>query len=338
MVNLQGTRNVIRAAKDNHVKGLGDENIRIPTIPVGTTAEVLNRWVAKSFWSNWVTVQSPKRLRTPIERWRKRERERDMHLYASSSSLPVYTSSLNVTYESGRAIVDGREDSLPCPLLSRQTDHYGRTKQLAEELVLAAAAAGAGTGGDSSSLRTCALRPGFVYGPHERNHLPRMVQWVRGARPCLRAGFALSALHDMVHVDNAAGAHAQAVHRLEEEEEKCKRRISGQAYNVTDGNPDNIFLFFMRRLVPAICGEDAPILSMEVPVLLVQAAAWILTLVAWIVGRRFRMPTLGAATNEIEKVEALLTPFLHACPLKNRNIFFLLGALCNKIVLKVTAK
>ncbi len=54
--------------------------------------------------------------------------------------------------------------------------------------------------------------------------------------------------------------------------------------------------------VPAICGEDVPTHYYVVPLFLVRVIAWLLTLIAWMVGKSFRMPEFGASTNEIEKV------------------------------------
>ncbi len=119
---------------------------------------------------------------------------------------------------------------------------YARTKQLSEELVLSAS--GCSLRG-RQRLRTSALRLGFVYGPHEQRHLPRMIRWVRCGGRLTRAGFALDERQDMVHVDNAADAHARAVERLLDEDED----VDGQAFNITDDNPQNTYLFFLRHMV-----------------------------------------------------------------------------------------
>ncbi len=75
--------------------------------------------------------------------------------------------------------------------------------------------------------------------------------------------------------------------------------VSGEAYFVTDGNPSNTFLFYMRHLIPAVRGEGARCPTLQVPLFIVFLVAYAITLVARVMGKRFRMPTMGATVNEV---------------------------------------
>jgi len=68
--------------------------------------------------------------------------------------LLVYTSTVNVVY-AGQEILDGRELSLPYLDLGQHTDHYSKTKQIAEEMVLTA---NAHINENGNLLHTTALR------------------------------------------------------------------------------------------------------------------------------------------------------------------------------------
>ncbi|OWK11235.1 hypothetical protein Celaphus_00006998, partial [Cervus elaphus hippelaphus] len=57
------------------------------------------------------------------------------------------------------------------PVLEQHTDHYSRTKAIADQLILMANGMPLPGGG---SLRTCVLRPPGIYGPEEQRHLPRV--------------------------------------------------------------------------------------------------------------------------------------------------------------------
>ncbi len=209
----------------------------------------------------------------------------------------LYTSSVNVCYSCNLVpTFDGRENELPYQSLSKHTDHYSRTKQISEELVLTSTDKLVANG---NVLRTAAIRPGFIYGPYEQKHVPRMIVLIEKGYTT-RAGFAFSTLQDMVHVDNAVQGHMRALDCLLDENEREK--VSGQAYFVTDGNPANTFLFFMRHLIVAIKGPSARPPTLEIPILVVLAIAWFFTIMGMIMGKRFVMPFFGVTVSEVDKV------------------------------------
>ncbi|KAK7501012.1 hypothetical protein BaRGS_00007892, partial [Batillaria attramentaria] len=82
----------------------------------------------------------------------------------------VYTSTYNVVY-GGQPIHNG-DETLPYLSDDKFTDHYSKTKMLAEKKVMAA---NGQTTEDGSTLRCCALRLAGVYGPGEQRHIPRIV-------------------------------------------------------------------------------------------------------------------------------------------------------------------
>ncbi len=75
-------------------------------------------------------------------------------IHAHFFCISVYTSTVNVVY-AGQEILDGCELSLPYLDLGQHTDHYSKTKQIAEEMVLTA---NAHKNENGSLLHTAALR------------------------------------------------------------------------------------------------------------------------------------------------------------------------------------
>ena len=165
----------------------------------------------------------------------------------------VYTSTLDVVVDGTRPIVDG-DESLPFPA-ELPRDPYSRSKILAEQLVL---------GANGDELRTCAVRPVGIYGPHDKYHLPNMVKLARSALP-VRLGDG-SARFSHVYVGNVAHAHLLAAIHL-----GPGSRAAGNAYFVTDPEPaENFFTFFdplLREL-----GLRAP--RLHLPYRLAYALAW----------------------------------------------------------------
>jgi 2-alkyl-3-oxoalkanoate reductase len=132
----------------------------------------------------------------------------------------VYTSSPSVTF-------DGREQ---CGIderagyARRWLCHYPHSKALAEQEVLAANATG--------DLLTCALRPHLIWGPRDRQLVPRLLERARSGK-LRRVGDGRN-LIDMVYVENAADAHLLAMDRL-----APGSPVAGRAYFITQGAPVN---------------------------------------------------------------------------------------------------
>ena len=131
----------------------------------------------------------------------------------------VYTSTNNVVFD--REIVDGDETEA---YATRHFDLYTATKILAEQRVLAV--------GKEGKLKTCALRPGGIWGPGDGGvMLDKVLDQV--AKGALVARVGSRGRADNTHVDNLAHAQVLAARALHDKPEL----VSGQAYFITDGEP-----------------------------------------------------------------------------------------------------
>jgi len=131
----------------------------------------------------------------------------------------VYTSSNNVVFD--REILNGDETE---PYATHYFDLYTETKIASERRVLEA-----GTRGE---LRTCALRPGGIWGPHEGGLMLDTVL-AQIAKGNFVARIGAGSIADNTHVDNLAEGHLLAARGLAEKPDL----VSGQAYFITDDEP-----------------------------------------------------------------------------------------------------
>jgi 2-alkyl-3-oxoalkanoate reductase len=131
----------------------------------------------------------------------------------------VHCSSPSVTFDAQPQ--SGIDERMPYP--TRWLCFYPQTKALAEIAVLQAS--------KQSSLRTCALRPHLIWGKGDPHLFPRVIERARSGK-LRRVGDGRN-LIDVVHVDNAARAHVQALERLLAGD----RALNGQALFITDGQP-----------------------------------------------------------------------------------------------------
>jgi len=127
----------------------------------------------------------------------------------------VYTSSPSVVFDGSD--MEGVDESVPYP--QRYHAHYPKTKALAEQLVVSAAADG---------LLTIILRPHLIWGPRDNHLVPRIIK--RGKR-LVRVGSGKN-LVDTIYIDNAAEAHVTAADRLESNPE-----LSGKIYFISQDEP-----------------------------------------------------------------------------------------------------
>jgi nucleoside-diphosphate-sugar epimerase len=134
----------------------------------------------------------------------------------------IYTSSLDVLHD-GTDHID-IDESAPYP--TRFQDGYAETKARAEQLVLAA---------NSSTLTTCALRPGAIYGGGDPYHIDNVLREARRGLP-FRIG-APSVVFQHVYVGNVAFAHALAAFAMR----GAGAKIAGRAYFCTDIPAENFF-------------------------------------------------------------------------------------------------
>lgn len=156
----------------------------------------------------------------------------------------VYTSSPSVTFD-GRD-QEGIDESTPYP--QHWLAHYPHSKALAEQHVLAS--------NGQNGLLTCALRPHLIWGPRDRNLIPRVLERARngGLR---RIGDGSNKI-DIVYVENAATAHLQAADAL-----RAGLPVPGNAYFVSQGEPVNAWGWIDQLL--AMAGLPPVRRSMSLP-------------------------------------------------------------------------
>jgi nucleoside-diphosphate-sugar epimerase len=142
----------------------------------------------------------------------------------------VYTSSPSVTFD-GR---DQMGDDESAPYGRRWLCHYPASKARAEQLVLRAGMPG-------RELAACALRPHLIWGPRDRQLVPRLLARARQHK-LVRVGDGSNWV-DMVYVENAADAHLMALDAL-----KAGKRVAGRAYYISQGDPVNCWKWIDRIL------------------------------------------------------------------------------------------
>ncbi|XP_031561297.1 short-chain dehydrogenase/reductase family 42E member 1-like [Actinia tenebrosa] len=191
----------------------------------------------------------------------------------NTNSVPhlVYTSTYNVVF--GHDEIRNGNESLPYLPMDQHTDHYSRTKSIAEQSILKANNTKLR---DGNILRTTALRPAGIYGEGEQRHLPRIVSYIKKGLFAFTYG-SKNSLVDFVHVDNLVSAHVLAGQALVGNMPKA----AGQAYFISDGKPINNFEFF-RPLVEGL-GYMYP--TINLPLSFIYIFAFLTELVHAVVGR-----------------------------------------------------
>ncbi|MBI5247743.1 MAG: NAD-dependent epimerase/dehydratase family protein [Elusimicrobia bacterium] len=129
----------------------------------------------------------------------------------------VFTGSPSVVFHGGD--VDGVDESAPYP--EKFDSYYSQTKALSEKMVLAA---------NHDKLATVSLRPHFIWGPGDRNLLPRVAAKQRAGR-LYKVGDE-SKLVDTIYIDDCVDAHILAAVQLSPVSE-----IAGKAYFLSGGDP-----------------------------------------------------------------------------------------------------
>lgn len=145
----------------------------------------------------------------------------------------VHCSSPSVTFDAKPQ--SGIDESTPYP--TRWLCFYPHTKALAEAAVLQASRRGL--------LRTCALRPHLIWGKDDPHLFPRVIDRARQGK-LRRVGNGKN-LIDVVHVDNAARAHVQALETLL----RGGDELNGETLFITDGQPIECWDWITRILETA---------------------------------------------------------------------------------------
>ncbi|KAL2895272.1 Short-chain dehydrogenase/reductase family 42E member 1 [Bienertia sinuspersici] len=173
----------------------------------------------------------------------------------------VYVSTYNVVF-GGKEIING-DETLPYLPLDDHVDPYGRSKSIAEQLVLK-------YNGrpfrekNGGYLYTCAIRPAAIYGPGEERHLPRIMNNAKLGLLLFKVGDP-TVKADWVYVDNLVLALILASMGLLNDipgREGCPV-AAGQSYFISDGYPVNTFEF-LRPILKSL-EYDVPNASLSLP-------------------------------------------------------------------------
>ncbi|WP_028583422.1 NAD-dependent epimerase/dehydratase family protein [Desulfogranum mediterraneum] len=129
----------------------------------------------------------------------------------------VYTSTPSVVFD--RTDIEGGDEQLPYS--RRPLCPYAATKIIAEQELLAA---------DGTRLRTTAIRPHLVWGPGDRNLIPRLVE--RGRKGQLKIVGQGTNRVDISYIDNVVHAHLLAGENLHGE-----ASAGGEAFFIGQDEP-----------------------------------------------------------------------------------------------------
>lgn len=148
----------------------------------------------------------------------------------------VHTSTPSVVF-AGQSL-EGADES--APYATRPLCHYAATKIRAEQAVLRANAGG---------LRTAAIRPHLVWGPGDRQLIPRLLE--RGRAGALKIVGAGVNRVDIAYIDNVVHAHILAAENLE-----TSGRAAGQAFFIGQDQPVVLWAWinelFARMDIPPV--------------------------------------------------------------------------------------
>jgi 2-alkyl-3-oxoalkanoate reductase len=143
----------------------------------------------------------------------------------------IYTSTPSVVFSNHDHKGAGPETPYPAP--EEFQSRYAKSKAMAEQFVLAQH--------NPPTLLTVAIRPHLIFGPGDKNLIPRLVSKARKGR--LRRVGDGENLVDVIHVRNAVHAHLCAFDRLEQ-----NSVIGGKAYFVGQEKPVALWDFINRIL------------------------------------------------------------------------------------------
>ena len=170
----------------------------------------------------------------------------------------VYTSSPSVVYNGGD--LAGIDES--APLCLHAPCGYPTSKAAAEREVLAA---------HGPSLATVALRPHLVWGPGDKNVVPRVLALARtGKLKIIGSG---RNKVDVTHISNVVDAHllaegALCASQIPDPKSKTPRSAAGRAYFITNGEPVILWDWINQLLR----GVGIPEITKHVPLPVAYAA------------------------------------------------------------------
>ena len=189
---------------------------------------------------------------------------------SSAKAKLVHVSSVAVYGESGRYSADGRptDESAPFGAIP-ETSYYARSKRESEDLVFEAQRSGA--------LWATAVRPCVVYGPYDRQFVPRFARLLRrGFAPIIAGGHTTVPI---VHAANVADGMVRAAGH---------DGANGNAYNLANDFPLTVEAFYRC----AAEGMETKLRLVSVPMIAARVAVGVFRrIVPMVVGDRFNSVT-----------------------------------------------
>lgn len=188
----------------------------------------------------------------------------------------VYTSSPSVVYSGA----DLRNVDESAPLCTTAPCAYPTSKAAAERLVLAA---------NTASFATVALRPHLVWGPGDRNVVPRVLALARAGRLRIVGGGRNRV--DVTHITNVVEAHLLAERAMAQ----ASSPAAGKAYFVTNGEPVLVWEWINELLR----GVGISPVTKRVPLAVAYAAGGLLETLWRLTGRAGEPPMTRFAAKEL---------------------------------------
>ncbi len=192
---------------------------------------------------------------------------------ANAGARLVHVSSVAVYGNAERYGTGVRRTDESTPLAAvREDAYYARSKQESEALVLAAHEAG--------RLWACAVRPSVIYGPHDRQFVPRIARMLRrGIAPLVGGG---RTTLSVVHAANVADGMVRAA---------GVDAAGGQAYNLANDYDVTVAEFFRLAGV----GMNRPVRTISVPLFVARLALGGFKVIApALLGSRFNAVTAAS--------------------------------------------
>lgn len=208
----------------------------------------------------------------------------------------VFTSTVNVGFN-GTEIINGNEESNKWLANDdSHIDYYSWTKQMAEQYVIQAN--NQLCDDQVTTLKTCVLRLGGVYGPDEKVILQRSLNLMMS-----KVGFLAYSHHenlkiDFAHIDNVVQGHIKANEALLKESNSL---ANGQIFYITDDNPTNIYSF-LDPLYTLISKETKCPRLFEMNPFLSYMISYIFIILSNLFGKCFSLPFWGFTLMEAYKV------------------------------------
>ncbi len=189
----------------------------------------------------------------------------------------VYTSSPSVVYNGGD--LAGLDES--APLCTAAPCAYPTSKAAAERLVLEA---------NDRALATVALRPHLVWGPGDKNVVPRIMTLARAGKLKI-VGTGRNQV-DITHISNVVDAHLLAEGALVNgggvpPPRECARSVAGRAYFITNGEP----VVLWDWINEVLRGVGIPEITHRVPLPVAYAVGGLLEAV-WRLGKKSGEPPM----------------------------------------------